>query len=685
MKSVLFLLFALVCLPDAAHSLDIYKNGNSLITGVWNVNGTVSETTASQPYEGGQHYQFPYASVNTWAGYGLNMDNWGSGSPVNFSGFTHLRIAYRGLSAGHSLSIKLRQGTSVFGPEITVGGATSTYTVVNLSLLGLAGSSGINLSQISEIDVSVTTQNGNTGTVYIDAIELYNSTPLPTSTAWDEANSMQMGLNLANFLEAYWLLPFNAYPDATRFVRSDLAFFKNAGYKTIRMPVIFEKLANANAPYTLNTNQTAFALVDSVIAWANAFNMNLIIDNHHGYEVTDANYQSEIPRKCAIWRQLAQRYGGLPANRFFFELYNEPTNSISNTNLRAMMQAIIDTVRVYDSNQTLIIGGNGWNSASGLTSSEPYYDANVIYTFHNYDPYFFTHQGFSWTGLPTGVTFPQGSDLSDLANTFQSVKDWSDFYDVPVFLGEFGAGSWADATSRCNWIEAMTDNIYLQNFPHAYWSPKHMPDDFGFFTSTPPSASNVVPCFADALNLNLTPASVDFISAYTRCDDRQNELRWSAFTPDAGLKFEIQHSTDGFNWSTAGWLEARAGQQDYAFNDQPGDWRHYRLACHNLSGKVEYSPLLTAACGENNTLQIFPNPTAGNAYLSLESAYSQDAILTVYDRQGRLIQQQQQGLHVGENLLPVSLEGMSDGLYWIAVLAENGVLLGQGKVLKGMR
>ncbi len=679
----IFLLFALVCSPDAALALDIYKNGTTLITGVWNVNGTITQTTANQPYEGGQHYQFVYASVNTWAGCGLNMDNWNTSSPINFSGFTHLRIAYRGLSNGHSLSIKLRDDTDTFGPEITVGGSTSTYTVVNLSLIGLAGSSGINLNIITEINLSVATQNGNTGTVYIDAIELYNSTPPQPSTAWDEANSMQMGLNLANFLEAYWLLPFNAYPDATRFVRSDLAFFKNAGYKTIRMPVIFERLANVNAPYTLNTNHAAFALVDSVIAWANAFNMNLIIDNHHGYEVTDANYQSEIPRKCAIWRQLAQRYGGLPANRFFFELYNEPTTSISTTNLRAVMQAIIDTVRVHDSNQTLIIGGNGWNSAGGLTSSEPYYDPNVIYTFHNYDPYFFTHQGFSWTGLPSGVTFPQGSDLDDLANTFQSVKDWSNFYDVPVFLGEFGAGSWSDATSRCNWIEAMTDNIFLQNFPHAYWSPKHMPDDFGFFTSTPPSASNVVPCFADALNLNLTPASVDFITAYARCDDQQNEIRWWAFTQETGLKFEIQHSADGFTWTNAGWLEARPGQQDYAFADQPGNWRHYRLACHNLSGKVEYSPLVSAACQQRNTLQIFPNPTAANAYLSIEAAFSQAAMMTLYDQQGRLILQQQQSLHLGENLLPLSLENLSDGLYWVTVLAENGQMLGQGKVVKG--
>ncbi|MBL0176318.1 MAG: cellulase family glycosylhydrolase [Ignavibacteria bacterium] len=85
---------------------------------------------------------------------------------------------------------------------------------------------------------------------------------------------------------------------------------------------------------------------------------------------------------------------------------------------------MIDTIRAHDADRTLVVGANWWNGGASLAQSVPYRDArdNIIYTFHNYDPFTFTHQGFSWSGIPLGATFAYPSpEAESLFAVFASV------------------------------------------------------------------------------------------------------------------------------------------------------------------------------------------------------------------------------------------------------------------------
>jgi endoglucanase len=330
--------------------------------------------------------------------------------------------------------------------------------------------------------------------------------------AWNRANSMEKGFNLSNWLEASWLG--DNYPDADAYKKSDLVYLKGIGMKTVRMPMLFEWYSDTTTPYKLQETHLAYKLIDSVIKWTGELGMNLIIDNHHGRDLTDQNYLQQIPRLAGMWKQIILKYGYLNPDKVFFELRNEPKNDISNQHLRIVNQAVIDTIRKYNTTHTLIVGANHWNSGGSLILTWPYSDKNIIYTFHNYSPHKFTHQGFTWTGLPSGVVFPETDDAVEKLNKeITDVKAWSDKYNVPVFLGEFGVSTYADKTSRCNWINTMGNVLAKTKIPWAYWDVKHYTNAFGFFEQSILSDEYIIPCFETALGLETATASTGYLKS----------------------------------------------------------------------------------------------------------------------------------------------------------------------------
>ena len=326
--------------------------------------------------------------------------------------------------------------------------------------------------------------------------------------AWNRANSMGKGFNLANWLEASWLG--DDYPDVNAYKKSDLAYLKGIGMKTVRMPMLFEWYSDTTSPYSLHESHTAYKLIDSVIKWTRELDMNLIIDNHHGRDLNDQNYLQQIPRLAGMWKNIINKYDYLDPDKVFFELRNEPKNDISNQHLRKVTQMIIDTIRKYNTTHTLIVGANHWNSGGSLILTLPYPYTNIIYTFHNYSPHQFTHQGFSWTGLPSGIIFPETDDaVENLKKEITDVKTWSDTHNVPVFLGEFGVSTYADATSRCNWINTIGSVLDETEIPWAYWDIKHYINAFGFFKQSILNDAFIIPCFENALGLVTGTAALD--------------------------------------------------------------------------------------------------------------------------------------------------------------------------------
>jgi endoglucanase len=310
-------------------------------------------------------------------------------------------------------------------------------------------------------------------------------------------DQLEKGLNLSNWMEAYWMG--SSWPQPNLYDRAFLAEMKVAGFKSVRMPVCFALVTDTVPPYAVDTASPVFAQIDSVIKWTHELDMNLIIDNHHLWDLSDATFRNVTPRLAHLWSVLAQKYSYLDPDKYYFEILNEPSN-IANDSVNILMQTVVDTIRKYTSAHTIVVGPAFWSGGFGFRDYKSLADTNLIYTLHSYDPFPFTHQGFTWANPynPTGRPFPNSGYDFAIGLEFGWATHWRDSTGLPLFLGEFGVGRYADDASRCNWIDTIGGLIDQQHLPSFSWDVRW---DFYLFKSDVESRDSIVPCFGEALHL----------------------------------------------------------------------------------------------------------------------------------------------------------------------------------------
>lgn len=291
----------------------------------------------------------------------------------------------------------------------------------------------------------------------------------------------------------------------TKFTKDDFIDIKSLGIDHIRLPLNLEYMTNGSPDYVIDP--LFFFLLDEVIIWAEELELHLILDNHT-FDVTKStplNYDEVL---IPIWKQMAQHLKGR-SNYIYYEILNEP-HGIDDVSWNNIQLKVIDEIRKIDAKHTIIVGPAGWNSYNNLNAMPVYADTNLIYTFHFYDPFLFTHQGASWT-VPSlepliNVPFPYSAEKmpafpAELKNTWVEgsfynnykidgkissvtaaldiAKKFSDERNVPVHCGEFGVYMRnSDNNSRIWWHSVVVPYLESLNIAWTIWDYK---GDFGLF------------------------------------------------------------------------------------------------------------------------------------------------------------------------------------------------------------
>lgn len=295
-------------------------------------------------------------------------------------------------------------------------------------------------------------------------------------TAAAQSTALGRGVNLGGLLDApsegAWGLTLS---------EEMFAAVAAGGFDTIRLPVRFSNHAGATEPYALD--EAFMQRVDFAVRQALGNGLRIIIDFHHYHQMDgdplddgefslDLTDQQVIERYKALWKQIAERYRGLPNDRVLFELYNEPhgeTALIWNT----LLAETLEVVRASNPDRFVLIDPVNWSTPSGLAELRlPAGDKKLIVDVHTYEPYHFTMQGAPWIEGSEGwrgTTCCSTKQLRAMTGPLDMALKWSKKNRRPIILGEFGSNSEAPYADRVRYTARMREAAEERGFSWAYW------------------------------------------------------------------------------------------------------------------------------------------------------------------------------------------------------------------------
>lgn len=288
------------------------------------------------------------------------------------------------------------------------------------------------------------------------------------------AKALGRGINLGNTFDApkeqYWGV---TYDEAL------LDRIKEAGFKTLRLPVRWTTRAAATAPYTLDPK--FLKRIASVVDAAFKRDLRVVMNMHHyrqlnGEVLDEAEFAvaDEIvdERFLAIWTQIAQHFKSYP-DTLMFEPMNEPHNRLSADKWNGLFESVRGVIRVQNPKRYIVVGPSQWSNAAALSTLKlNSNDRRLIVTIHTYDPFEFTHQGAGWTNLKntgTGITCCNASQIDAITKPLTLAKAWSQINRRPIWVGEWGSIDKAPLASRLHYTRAARDAIEAQGFTWTYW------------------------------------------------------------------------------------------------------------------------------------------------------------------------------------------------------------------------
>jgi hypothetical protein len=296
---------------------------------------------------------------------------------------------------------------------------------------------------------------------------------------------------------------------------SDLARLRRIGFDFIRIPV-------DPGPFLAGTPKQRKSLLGDVSEAVRAalaadlsavVNLEANIATHHW----TPSFMTGSPRAPAFaaYLDLVSEIAGVLSrfeDRVALEPINEPGGACDSSDYRDVRLELLRTARSAASRLTLVASGGCGSLVQGLADFDPEPLERLrplLFTFHFYEPYLFTHQGAPWLREPmyrslSGVPWPDAeTTAADKATTYAQterelkvyfdarparpfidrylgiVDAWAKRHGIPneqVLMGEFGAlrtdqrYAGAAAPDRARYVEDVRRSAEAFGFPWAFWN-----------------------------------------------------------------------------------------------------------------------------------------------------------------------------------------------------------------------
>ncbi len=280
----------------------------------------------------------------------------------------------------------------------------------------------------------------------------------------------------------------------------EMVRMRSAGLRHVRLCIAPKQVMD---PATGEFREERMAAVDSAVERFLRADLGVVIDLHN--EDHDALENSPAWRDAfdRFWAAASRRWSRFDPERVALEIVNEPVFKDREAEWPPLLDRFFRTVRAGAPRHTIIVSGPNWGGIDGLRKLRPLDDPNVVYSFHTYDPFPFTHQGATWTGGPHrilhDVPYPsspeavaplledlgrqdpkardevrwygeQRWDLERLRTRFREGIRWGAEHGVPLYCGEFGVYPVAaKPADRAKWFEDFGTVLRENRIGWAVW------------------------------------------------------------------------------------------------------------------------------------------------------------------------------------------------------------------------
>lgn len=314
-------------------------------------------------------------------------------------------------------------------------------------------------------------------------------------TANEIVARMGLGWNLGNTFDAHHGNTWDVYSQEQSWgnpkVTAELIHkVKEAGFKTIRIPVTWYPQLSKDGNYTI---KPAFlARVKEVVDWAYAEGLFVILNVHHedkwlNVKNLDTDYEKIGVQLAAIWRQIADNFADYDQH-LIFEGMNEPRMKGSSVEwngsaagyeaVNYLNQVFVNTVRTdakgYNGERALMIPGYAASSSSAVMKSIklPQWQGkqaeNLIVSVHCYTPY-----DFCLADTQTKFYRILSSYTTEIDMIFYTIKDLFLKKGVPVVIGETSATNKDNTQAREQWAFHMGKQSATFGVPIIIWDNGH--------------------------------------------------------------------------------------------------------------------------------------------------------------------------------------------------------------------
>ncbi|MEI7730676.1 MAG: cellulase family glycosylhydrolase [Verrucomicrobiota bacterium] len=254
-------------------------------------------------------------------------------------------------------------------------------------------------------------------------------------------------------------------------------------------------------PTTGAIREENFGYLEAAIQRFQRAKLLVVVDMHNEDRPSELNptWQEAFVK---FWGALATRLAKYDADMTIFEIINEPVFNKRETEWDALNARLAGTIRQSAPQHTIITSGANWGGIDGLKKMKLLEDKNVVYSFHCYDPFTFTHQGATWSSEEVkplrGVPYPSSPEavvpvlaaLADkpksrgmverygkehwnkekLAARFKQGIDWGARNGVALYCGEFGVyPPHSKPEHRANWFRDFGEVLAENRILWAVW------------------------------------------------------------------------------------------------------------------------------------------------------------------------------------------------------------------------